>query len=134
MLALEVDHIEMVLAAMIKAIFVIMGEPNVAVRQCSLAMDKWLELVIGFIRIVAIYIKYVQCSVNYSNKQILCFATVQGCAKAVNNLFKLLRFSPPADPSNPNNMKAILLKNMLREDDIARQRAPLDNQIFAKLR
>ncbi len=31
---------------MIKAIFVIMGKPDVAVRQCSLAMDKWLELVI----------------------------------------------------------------------------------------
>ena len=47
MLALDVDHMKMVLAAMIKAIFVVMGEPNVAVRQCPLSMDKWLELVIG---------------------------------------------------------------------------------------
>jgi hypothetical protein len=47
MLALDVNHIKMVLAAMIKAIFVVMGEPNVAVRQCPLSMDKWLELVIG---------------------------------------------------------------------------------------
>jgi hypothetical protein len=47
MLALEVDHMKMVLAAMIKAIFVVMGEPGVAVRPCPLAMDKWLELVIG---------------------------------------------------------------------------------------
>jgi hypothetical protein len=38
---------KMVLAATIKGIFVVMGEPNVAVRQCLLAMDKWLELVIG---------------------------------------------------------------------------------------
>jgi hypothetical protein len=30
----------------------------------------------GFIRIVAIYIKYVQCGVNYNNKQVLCSATV----------------------------------------------------------
>ncbi len=29
---------------------------------------------------------------------------------------------------------AILLNNMLQEEDIARQRAPLDNEIFAKLR
>ncbi len=29
---------------------------------------------------------------------------------------------------------AILLNNMLREEDIARQRVPLDNKIFAKLR
>jgi hypothetical protein len=43
MLALDVDHMKMVLAAMIKAIFVVMGEPNDAVRQCPLAMNKWLE-------------------------------------------------------------------------------------------
>jgi hypothetical protein len=47
MLALDVDHMEMVLAATIKAIFVIMGEPDVVVRQCPLAMDKCLELVIS---------------------------------------------------------------------------------------
>jgi hypothetical protein len=46
MLALDVDHIKMVLAATIKAIFIVMGESDVAVRQCPLAMDKWLELVI----------------------------------------------------------------------------------------
>jgi hypothetical protein len=45
-LALDVDHMKMVLAATIEAIFVVMGKPNVVVRQCSLAMDKWLELVI----------------------------------------------------------------------------------------
>ncbi len=47
MLALGVDHMKMVLAAMIKAIFVVMGEPDVAARQCPLAIDKWLVLVIG---------------------------------------------------------------------------------------
>jgi hypothetical protein len=73
---------------------------------------------------VAIYIKYVQCGVNYNNKQVLWSASVQGYAKAVNNLFKLRSFSPPANFSNPNNMMAILLNNMLREEDIARQRAP----------
>jgi hypothetical protein len=87
----------------------------------------------GFIRIVAIYIKYVQCDVNFNNKQVLHSATVRGYAKAVNNLFKLRSFSPPADLSNPNNMTAILLNNILREEDIARQRAPLDNEIIAKL-
>jgi hypothetical protein len=86
-----------------------------------------------FIRIVAIYIKYVQCGVNYNNKQVLHFATLQEFAKAVKYLFKLQRFSPPADLSNPNNMMAILLNNMLREEDIARKCAPLDNKYFAKL-
>jgi hypothetical protein len=51
----------------------------------------------------------------------------------VNNLFKLRSFSPPANFFDPNNMMAILLNNMLREEDIARQRAPHNNKIFAKL-
>jgi hypothetical protein len=44
---MKMGHMKMVLAATIKAIIVVMGEPDVAVRQCPLAMDKWLELVIG---------------------------------------------------------------------------------------
>jgi hypothetical protein len=84
----------------------------------------------GFIRIVTIYIKYVQCGVNYNNKQVLCSAMVRGYAEAVNNLFKLRSFSPPADLSDPNNMTAILLNNMLREEDISRQCAPLGNEIL----
>jgi hypothetical protein len=47
MLALDVDNMKMVLAATIKAIFMAMGKRDVAVRQCPLAMDKWIELVIG---------------------------------------------------------------------------------------
>jgi hypothetical protein len=88
----------------------------------------------GIIRIMAIYIKYVQCGINFNNKEVLLSAMVRGYAKAVTNLFKLRSFSPPADLSNPNNITAILLNNMLREEDIARQRAPLNNKIFAKLR
>ncbi len=88
----------------------------------------------GFIRIVAIFIiKYIHCGVNYNNKQVLFSARVGGCAEAVNNLFKLRCFSPPANLCNPNNMTAILLNNMLQEEDIARQRAPLDNNFFDEL-
>jgi hypothetical protein len=47
MLALKADHMKTVLAATIETIFIIMGEPDVTVRQCPLAMDKGLELVIG---------------------------------------------------------------------------------------
>jgi hypothetical protein len=88
----------------------------------------------GFIRIVAIYIKYVQCGVSYNNKQVLWSATVRGYAEVVHNLFKLRSFSPPAALSNPNNMTEILLNNMLQEEDVTRQRALLDNEIFTKLR
>ncbi len=40
MLALDADHMKMVLAATIEAIFIVMGKPDVAVRQRPLAMDK----------------------------------------------------------------------------------------------
>jgi hypothetical protein len=43
--ALDADQIIMVLEATIEAIFIVMGEPDVKVGQCLLAMDKWLELV-----------------------------------------------------------------------------------------
>ncbi len=46
MLVLDADHIKMVLAATIEAIFVLMGKSDVKVSQCPLAMDKWLEQVI----------------------------------------------------------------------------------------
>jgi hypothetical protein len=87
----------------------------------------------GFIRIVAIYIKYLQCGINYYKKQVLCSAMVQGYAKVVKNFFKFRSFSPSANLSDPNNMMAILLNNILWEEDIPRQRAPLDNKNFAKL-
>ena len=38
---------ELRLAALIKAIFVIMGTPDTTVRQCPLALDKWLDLVVA---------------------------------------------------------------------------------------
>jgi hypothetical protein len=38
---------ELALAALIEAIFVIMGMPDTTVRQCPLAMDKWLDLVVA---------------------------------------------------------------------------------------
>ena len=38
---------EMALAALIKTIFVIMGKPDAAIRQCPLALDKWVDMVPG---------------------------------------------------------------------------------------
>ena len=35
------------LAALIEAIFVVMGETDMAIRQCPLAQDKWIEMVAG---------------------------------------------------------------------------------------
>ncbi len=47
MLAFSRGHIEQVLAALVEAIFAIMGKPDTTVHQCPLAMDKWLELVVA---------------------------------------------------------------------------------------
>jgi len=41
------SRMEMTLAAVIEAIFVVMGEPDTKIRQCPLAMDKWAELIVG---------------------------------------------------------------------------------------
>ncbi len=35
------------LAAMIEAIFVVIGKPDVKLHQCPLATDKWLKLVVA---------------------------------------------------------------------------------------
>ena len=44
---------------------------------------------IGYQRIVAIYIKFVMCGINYYNKDVLRLSTLQGYATAVNTLFQL---------------------------------------------
>ncbi len=37
------------------------------------------------------------------------------------------------DTSDPNNMAGILINNLVKEEDIARQHNPLDSNFFAKL-
>jgi hypothetical protein len=39
--------IERLLAEIIKAIFVVCGQPNIAVRQCLLLHEKWNKLIVG---------------------------------------------------------------------------------------
>ena len=45
-MAITKAHVELRLAALIDAISLIMGEVNISVCQCPLAMDIWLHLVI----------------------------------------------------------------------------------------
>lgn len=47
MLATDRAQMEFTLAALIEAIFVVMGKPDTQIRQCPLAMDKWVDLTIG---------------------------------------------------------------------------------------
>jgi hypothetical protein len=47
LLGLSRRQMELRLAALIKAAFVIMGTPDTTVHQCPLALDKWLELIVA---------------------------------------------------------------------------------------
>ena len=47
LLAISRLLMKMALAALIEAIFVVLGEPDTAIRQCPLAQDKWVEMVAG---------------------------------------------------------------------------------------
>jgi hypothetical protein len=47
LLGLSRRQMELKLAALIEAIFVIMGTPDTTVHQCPLALDKWLELIVA---------------------------------------------------------------------------------------
>ena len=38
---------KMALATLIKAIFVVIGEPDTAIQKCPMAQDKWVEMVAG---------------------------------------------------------------------------------------
>jgi hypothetical protein len=87
----------------------------------------------GYQHIFAIYIKYLMSGVNFRNKDFLRLATVQGYVTSINSLFRLQSMEAPVDTSDPNNMVGILINNLVREEDIARQRSPLDSNIFAKL-
>jgi hypothetical protein len=87
----------------------------------------------GHQHIVAIYIKYLMSGVNFRNKDYLRLATVQGYVTSINSLFRLRGMKAPVDTSDPNNMVGIFINNLVKEEDIARQRSPLDSNIFAKL-
>ena len=67
----------------------------------------------GYQRIVAIYIKYVMCGINYYNKDVLCSKTVHGYAFAVNALFLLRGYKQSTDLSDGNNMPGIIINNLI---------------------
>ena len=45
LLAIGQRLMEMALAALIEALFVIMSKPDTTIKQCPLALDKWAEMV-----------------------------------------------------------------------------------------
>ena len=41
------ENMMRLLAATIEAIFLVCGQPDIAVRQCPLSLEKWFELIVG---------------------------------------------------------------------------------------
>ena len=83
--------------------------------------------------LAAIYIKFLQFGVNYTNKDGLQAQTLVGYANAISNLFKLQGFRSPIDLSDPDDYGGTLIINHKREEYIAAQRYPLMSAIFTKL-
>ena len=59
--------------------------------------------------------------------------TIRGHIDAINKLFQLRNFKPPADLSDRTNMCARILFAREKEEDIARQRSPISREMFASL-
>ena len=88
---------------------------------------------VGFQVVVAYYIKYVMLGENYMDKSGLRSATCKGYAQDVSKLFTLRGFPSPTDFSDKSNWTSILVHNLEREENIAKQRKPLDSKIFAEI-
>ena len=71
--------------------------------------------------------------VNFRNKDSLRSNTIKGYATSINSLFTLRSMKEPIVLSDPNNMAGILINNLIKEEDIARQRSPLDSNIYAEM-
>ncbi len=74
------------LATLIKAIFIVMGTPDTTSRQCSLAMDKWEELVVGPVQtmlglVIDTYQPTVGIPSNYMSKVLLLLNNTWHCGQ-----------------------------------------------------
>jgi hypothetical protein len=86
----------------------------------------------GCQRIVAIYTKYLQSGIDYYNKNNLRSAMLCVYAAAINTLFKFRKYT--ANHFNDkNNMAGVIINNIVKEENLGKQRAPLNSTIFAKI-
>ena len=81
----------------------------------------------GFERVVACFMEKLILDDNSRS------ATIRGHIDAINKLFQLRNFKPPADLSDRTNMCMRILFVREKEEDIARQRSPISREMFASL-
>ena len=86
----------------------------------------------GWAFVVACYIKYVMLGVNYKNVKFMRSVTCKGYAESVSLLFELRGCPNPADFSDESNYTRTIVHHLEREEDVAKQRKPLDDKIFAE--
>ncbi len=72
---------------------------------------------VGYQRIVAIYVKYLQGRVNYYNKNNLRSATLPGYATAIYRLFELQKYRLYINFNNNNNMAGVIINNIAKEEN-----------------
>jgi hypothetical protein len=65
----------------------------------------------------------------YYNKEVQRYSTFFGFATAANTLFHFWSFKEPTDLSNTNNVAIIVINNLIKKENTACQREPLDNVI-----
>ena len=79
------------------------------------------------------YLKDVMSGANFQDIETVRSKTARGYGDAVNTLFQKRGFPLPIRWSEAGNIPAVLVNNWSREEDVASQRSPLDNRIFAQL-
>jgi len=87
----------------------------------------------GYVQIAAMYLKHLQFGVNYTNKDGLRAAIFSGYATAIGLLLSFQGFNPPVVMADLNNEGACIISNCKKQEDVALQRLPLNNRIFAEL-
>ena len=71
--------------------------------------------------------------VNYLNKSSLRLVTCKGYALAIHKLFELRNFPSQINFSDESNWIRTLVHNVKREESIASQRKPINDEIHAEL-
>jgi hypothetical protein len=65
------EYMLRVLAAIIEAIFLVCGVPDIAIRQCLLLLEKWFKLIVGPRQIVlGLIVNTIKMTVGIPNKYI----------------------------------------------------------------
>lgn len=87
----------------------------------------------GFEFVLGCYAKYVALGDNWKNMTEVRSKTTRGYLEAVETLFKLRGYKSPIVWDDDQNLAAMVVKNLEKQEEIANQRSSLTNEIFAEL-